>query len=180
MHQVNDVDPDSSATVQDLRSEKNLFGRLLRVPVVATVVYIGRTSLRFLIDLLYLRRHVASFVGSRPAVVEPSSRSHWDRSTAADRYDLQLIPTPRWKVPIACVVAMLAGVASETSFTFGRRSAIVVDRSSGDIVARFREPWITNDDTDFNRMIRSHRRDSPDNFRVRWLEGTQGSTEHSG
>ncbi len=146
-----------------------LRGRLLRVPVVSALVYIGRESIRFVAELLHPRRRDRPLVGSRPVTAAPRERSYWDRSAATDRYDLQLVSARRWQVPIASIVAVVAAVASETSFTFGRRRAIVVERSSSEVVGRFTEPWITNDSTEFSRMIRSYRQDSADDFCARWL-----------
>lgn len=160
---MSDVDPDRPP---------GLLSRLQRVPVVSAVVYIGRESIRFVVDLLRPRRRDRPLVGSSPVMAAPLERSHWDRSAATDRYDLQLVSTPRWQIPIAGVVAMAAALASESSFTFGRRRAIVVDRSSSETVGRFTEPWITDDNAEFSRMIRSYRQDSADDFSALWLTQT--------
>ena len=65
--------------------------------------------------------------------------------------------------------AMAAAIASEDSFTFGRRRAIVVDRSSSETVGRITEPCITNDNTEFNRMIRRRRGAVSTRSRSTWV-----------
>lgn len=172
---MNDTDPSNSTAAQRRRSDNRLLGRLGRVRGVDAVVFLVKESYRFVTGWSRDRHREVPPAGPVPTAVAPSAPSHWDHRGASDRYDLEVIPTPRWKVPVAALVATVVSVASETSYTFGRGSAIVVDRSSGD-VTRFTEPFITTDNTDFSRMIRSHHDDSADDFAARWLDGTEGST----
>ncbi len=89
--------------------------------------------------------------------------------TAAERFDLQIAPTPGWKRPILAVAAFAVGFGADDSLSTGGRRARVVERASGTVVHTETEPWLTNGETAFDSLVSDHANDSADAFAARWL-----------
>lgn len=91
-------------------------------------------------------------------------------TTAAERFDLQIVPTPAWKRPILAVAAFAVGFGASDSLAPGGRRARVVERSTGDVVHVEAEPWLTNGETPFDSLVSDHADASVDAFAARWLD----------
>ena len=89
--------------------------------------------------------------------------------TAAERFDLQIVPTPGWKRPILAVAAFGVGFGGSDSLTAGGRRARVVERSSGTVVHTETEPWLTNGETAFDSLVSDHADAAADAFAARWI-----------
>ncbi len=95
------------------------------------------------------------------------------RVMAAERYDITVEQPSKWIVPGLTVIAFVVGLLANTTaaWTYGRRRATIRDRSSGEIVGRFTEPWIVDNASGFGWMLSHLDTMSPSEFERRWLNG---------
>jgi hypothetical protein len=91
--------------------------------------------------------------------------------TAIERYDLDVRPASRWKVPFFAAVAIALGVFSDHPMTYGGRRATVVDRRGADVVGRFRERPIVGDASPLGLMLTAYHEASAADFENVWLHG---------
>lgn len=89
--------------------------------------------------------------------------------TAAERFDLQIVPTPGWKRPILAVAAFAVGFGADDSLTTGGRRARVIERATGEVVHTEAESWLTNGETSFDSLVGDHANSTADTFAARWL-----------
>ena len=89
--------------------------------------------------------------------------------TAAERFDLQIVPTPAWKRPVLTVAAFAVGFGASDSLAAGGRRARIVERASGVVVHTEAEPWLTNGETPFDSIVSDHADSTADAFAARWL-----------
>ena len=90
--------------------------------------------------------------------------------TAAERFDLQIVPTPGWKRPILAVAAFAVGFGASDSLSTGGRRARVIERATGTVVHTEAEPWLTNGATSFDALVSDHADSSAEAFAARWLD----------
>ena len=90
---------------------------------------------------------------------------------AIERYDVEVRPASRWKVPFLAATAIAVGVFSEHPMTYGGRRATVVDRRSGDVVGRFRERPVVSEASPLGLMLTAHGEASAADFDHVWLDG---------
>lgn len=96
---------------------------------------------------------------------------------AVERYEISVEPPPTWIVPGLVLIAFAAGILANSAevWTYGRRRAIIRDRSSGVVVGRFTEPWIANQSTRFGLMLTEAGTESPDEFERVWLNSNDNA-----
>ena len=88
---------------------------------------------------------------------------------ADERYELELLPPRRSWLAVSSVVLFAFGALGGGDVTYGRRRAVVRDRSSGAVVGRHAEPVIVGRESQFGLMIESYRTDEAEAFESRWL-----------
>ena len=90
--------------------------------------------------------------------------------TVYDRYDVRVLPTPRWAVPfLAAAAFVVAAVSQGITSTYGARRVIVTDRATGEVVGRFREGWLVDEHTRVGIMLTEIETMSADEFETHWL-----------
>ncbi len=97
---------------------------------------------------------------------------HSVRVVAAEQYEISVEPPPKWIVPGLVAMAFTVGLLANSTevWTYGRRRAVIRDRSSGAIVGRFTEPRIVNHSTRFGLMLTEVGTMSPSEFERVWLQ----------
>jgi hypothetical protein len=76
------------------------------------------------------------------------------------------------------VAAWALGASELRPRTFGERRAEVIDRTSGTVVARYSEHWVTNEDSQFSDLIRAHRSQLASDFESAWVS-TQSMVDNA-
>lgn len=98
-----------------------------------------------------------------------AARDGGDAATVRDRYDVRVVPAPRWAVPRAAAAFVVAAMSQGITSTYGARRVTVTDRTTGEVVGRFREGLLVDERTRVGIMLTEIETLSADEFETRWL-----------
>lgn len=88
---------------------------------------------------------------------------------ADERYELELLPPRRLWLAVSSIALFLIGALGGGDLTYGRRRAVVRDRSSRAVIGRYTEPVIVGRESQFGLMIECYRTDEAEAFESQWL-----------